>query len=110
MKRLVSLVTIIALLALAGCGGSDSTDSTGASGAAGASGQSDTSGDASYDITVGEWVAALEDEKTQILKDYVADTPSCNAEVDKGFVLTVAATSTDAQPDSPLPELIDKSC
>ena len=92
----------VAAIALAACGGGSSDD--GGTTVAAAS-------NASYDITLGDWVAMLEDEKVQVLKDYVADTPSCNAEFDdRRFVLTIAGASTNFDPSTPLPDVIKKYC
>ena len=103
MKSTTIAGTSLATLAIlvAGCGGSD--DSTSASTAA-------ASGWAPYDISYGEFIADLAPEKTRILKAYVADTPSCNAEVDDGFVLEISAVATDYDPSTPLPDVVKKYC
>jgi hypothetical protein len=93
--------TALAALAMvaAGCGGSDDSSSTEAS-----------TGGASYDISYGEFIAGLEPEKTAILKAYIADTPSCNADADRGFLLEISAVATDYDPSTPLPDVVKKYC
>jgi hypothetical protein len=98
----LTAILATAAIALAACGGGSSDDAgTTAVASAGAS----------YDISLGDWVAMLEDEKVQVLKDYVADTPSCDAEFqDRRFVLTIAGASTNFDPSTPLPDVIKKYC
>jgi hypothetical protein len=102
-KRTATTVATLAAgiaLAATGCGGSD--DSTSA--------EASTSGGAPYDISYGEFIAAVAPEKTRILKAYVADTPSCNAEVDNGFLLEISAVVNDYDPSTPLPDVVKKYC
>jgi hypothetical protein len=102
MKKITIAATLaIAAAAAAGCGGGE--DATGAEVA--------SASPAPYEITLGEWVAELEPEKVAVLKAYVADTPSCNAEFDdRRFLLTIAAVSTDYDASTPLPDVVRKYC
>jgi hypothetical protein len=94
-------VALMAVLAAAGCGGGDDSGSDEVSASAGAP----------YDITIGDWVVYDEARKTAVLKAYVADTPSCNAELeDRRFLLTIAAVSTDFDSATPLPDVVKKYC
>jgi hypothetical protein len=98
-KIAIAVAGVLAVAAItAGCGGSEESDSTDAS----------TAG-APYDISYGEFIADLEPEKTAILKAYVADTPSCNADADRGFLLEISAVATDYDP-SPLSDVVSKYC
>ncbi len=98
LKTCAALVVIALAAVAAGCGNDGEAAATAAA-------------SAPYDITLGEWVVDLEDEKTEILKAYVADTPSCDAEFDdRRFLLTIAAVSTDYEPSTPLPDVVEKYC
>lgn len=100
LRQLTAIAITAAAVAVAGCGGGD--DSSGDAQAATA---------APYEITLGEWVADLEPEKVEVLKAYVADTPSCDAEFeDRRFLLTIAAVSTDYDAQTPLTEVVKKYC
>jgi hypothetical protein len=93
-----------ASLALAACGGSSSDSSSTASGDSAAGG-------APYDVTLATFVADLAPEKTKILKAYVADNGSCDAEFkDDRFVLAISGASTNYKPSTPLPKVIEKYC
>jgi hypothetical protein len=106
MRKLLALLA--ALLFAAGCGDDDESDTTGPTGATGA--QQAAEG-ASYDITVGEFIAELQPQKQEILEDFVADTKACRGlEVDNGFVLLVSAAAIDAQQDAPLAALAEDQC
>ena len=94
-------VLATASIALTACGGSDSGDS----------GTQAASGGKPYDITTGEFVAAVESEKNSILKAYVADTPSCDAELkDDRFVLAVSAGATNYPDSTQLTKVLPKYC
>jgi hypothetical protein len=98
--KLIAATLAIAATAAAGCGGDDDSGT-----------ETATASGAPYEITLGEWVADLEPQKAAILEAYVADTPSCNAELeDRRFLLTIAAVSTDYDASTPLPDVIRKYC
>ena len=103
MRR--ALVLLVAALAVGGCGGDDEPEaSAGSAGAGGAEG-------AVYDITVGEFIAELQPDKQQILKEFVADSEACRGvKVDPGFVLLVSAQGIDADQEAPLADLVEEQC
>jgi hypothetical protein len=89
---------LAALLLAAGCGSEDDATST----------ERTASSDP---ITVGAFLAELRPQKQAILDTLVADTAACKGvEVDPGFVLLISAEAIDADPDSPLAELVEKQC
>ena len=94
-------------LSLAACGGDDE-ESTATSGATGATG---AQGAVATDITVGEFIAELQPQKQEILEELTASEASCeNVDVDNGFVLLISAKAIDADPGSPLSELVAEEC
>ena len=67
--------------------------------------------DASYDTTVGEFLVELRPDKAVILTDLVGKSQVCTGvEVDESFVLLVSAEAIDADPDSPLVDLVEAQC
>jgi hypothetical protein len=100
-------VIAAALLALAGCSGDDDEPSATSEG-------SEANGPvegATYDITVGEFIAELQPQKQAILKDFVADTEACQGvKADSGFVLLVTAQAIDADQEAPLAGLAKEQC
>jgi ABC-type glycerol-3-phosphate transport system substrate-binding protein len=107
MRR--TLVLILAVVAIAGCGGDD--DQPADAETAGASGAEGVVDGAAYDITVGEFIAELQPDKQDILRDFVADSEACKGvKVDPGFVLLVSAEAIDAGQEEPLPDLVEEQC
>ena len=105
-----ALVLILAVAAIAGCGGDDDEPAASAE-AAGASGMEGVVDGAAYDITVGEFIAELQPDKQDILRDFVADSDACKGvKVDPGFVLLVSAEAIDADSDAPLADLVEEQC
>ena len=106
MRRLIPLLA--ALVLVAGCGDDDESDAGDVTGEAGAQ---EVAEGASYDITVGEFIAELQPQKQEILEDFVADSKACKGvEVDNSFVLLVSAASIDADQDAPLADLVEEQC
>lgn len=94
------------VLALAACGGNDeeATTTSGATGATGPSG-------IASDVTVGEFLAELQPQKTEILEDLTTATPKCeDVKVDPGFVLVISANAIDADADAPLESIVTPEC
>jgi hypothetical protein len=105
MRRLVAIAA--AMVLAAGCGGDDEPEQP----ADGATGAAEVEEGASYDITVGEFIAELQPQKQEILDAFVADSDACRgAKVDSGFVLLVSAAAIDAEQDASLAELVEEQC
>jgi hypothetical protein len=101
------VVIATALLAVAGCGGDDDEPSATSEG----SEATGTVEGASYDITVGEFIAELQPQKQAILKEFVADTEACQGvKADSGFVLLVTAQAIDADQEAPLAGFAEEQC
>ena len=101
-------VAAVVPLAMAGCGGGGEEDTTTPpTTAAGAEG-------ATYDVTVGEFLQALEPEKTTMIADFVEDNP----EECEGFepkeagdnVTSLSVKATETSSDTPLSELLLDYC
>ena len=106
MRRAL-VVFAAALLVVAGCGGDDDEPSATSEG----SGANGAAEGATYDITVGEFIAELQPEKQAILKEFVADTEACKGvKADSGFVLLVTAQAIDADQEAPLAGLAEEQC
>lgn len=104
MRACATVAAALALVLTAGCGGDDDDESTSEP-----SGTSAPAGAA--DITVGEFIAELQPQKQEILKDYVATSEACKGvKVDPGFVLLVSAAAIDADQDAPLADLVEEQC
>jgi hypothetical protein len=126
LTALLAAALVAASLALAACGGDDDEDATsaattatttetGATGATGATGSDDTtSGDATYDITTEEFVAASLPDQVQAVQDYVADaSDECGGVDDKpgsDFQVSVAIAAASAEPQTPLADVILAEC
>jgi hypothetical protein len=126
IRRLTALLAaalVAASLGLAACGGDDDEDTTSAAttapttetGATGATGSDDTtSGDATYDITTEEFVAASLPDQVQAVQDYVADAADeCGGVDDKpgsDFQVNVAIAAASAEPETPLADVILAEC
>lgn len=97
-----ALILIMAALAIAGCGGDDDEP---------ASPTTTAEESAAHDITVEAFIAELQPEKQQILKEFVADSEACDGvKVDPGFVLLVTAAASDADPNAPLADVVEEQC
>ncbi len=106
MRR--ALVLIAVGLVAAGCGGDDDEPASADSGATGSEG---VAAGAPYDITVGEFIAELQPDKQDILRELVADSEACEGvKVDPGFVLLVSAEAIDADQEAPLADLVEEQC
>ena len=122
---LLAAALVAASLGLAACGGDDDEDTTSAAttatttetqtGATGATGSGDTtSGDATYDITTEEFVAASLPDQVQAVQDYVADASDECGDVDdkpgSDFQVAVAIAAASAEPETPLADVILAEC
>lgn len=92
------VVSLAVALAMGGCGDDDPD--------AGSTSADEPS--ASYDITVGEFIAAT--DKKEVLQDYAANEPDNCSEVDDDFVLTASAAATNLSTDAPLEDVIVDIC
>src|SRR5688500_11290338 len=124
LTALLAAAVVAASLGLAACGGDDDEDTTTAAtiattttetGATGATGSDDTtSGDATYDITTEEFVAASLPDQVQAVQDYVADAADeCGGDDDKpgsDFQVNVAIAAASAEPQTPLADVILAEC
>ena len=91
--RLAALF-VTAALAIGGCEAEDGTPDP-----------------APYAITVGEFIALIQPEKQEILEVFVAQSETCqDVKANPSFTLVVTAAGLDADPGSPLPELIEAQC
>jgi len=95
-------------LALAGCGGGDDqpleAGATGAQGASGAEG-------ATQDLTAEEFLAKLLPEKELAVEGVVASEPACEGvEVEPSLILVISDAASDADPETPLTELVEAEC
>ena len=118
---LIAAALVAASLALAACGGDDE-DTTSApatatttSGATGATGSEDiTSGDATYDITAGEFIDASLPDQVKAVQDYVDSAPDecggVDAKAGGDFQVAVAISAASADPEEPLPDVILAEC
>ena len=103
-----ALVLVLAALAVVGCGGDDDDAASEPPTTSGPEGFVEG---APYDITVEEFIAELQPDKQEILKDFAADAEACaGAKVDAGFVLLVTAAASDASPDTPLADVVEEQC
>ena len=104
-----ALVLILATLVIAGCGGDD--EAAPAPETAGTTGSEGLVEGASYDITAEEFIAELQPDKQEILKELAADAEGCDSiKVVAGFVLLVTAAASDAAPDAPLSDVVEEQC
>jgi hypothetical protein len=101
---IAALATCVALIA-AGCGDDDDEESSATSDAVE---QSSDGSDASYAISVDEFIAAT--DKKEILQSYVANEPNNCSKVDDDFVLTASAAATEFAADAPLEDVIIEIC
>ena len=97
-----------AAFAIGACGGDDDEPAgSGATGAQGASGAES----ASADITADEFLAKLLPEKQVAIEAVVATEPECEGiKVEPSFVLVVSDAASNAEPDTPLTELVTEEC
>lgn len=104
--RLCTAVAVAAI-ALAGCGGDDESADTGATGAQGASGVEG----AGADITAEEFLLKLLPEKEVAIEAVVATAPECEgAKVEPSLVLVVSESASEADPRTPLTDLVVEEC
>lgn len=101
MRRWTAAVLVAAALGIAACGGEDeSTTTTAPAAAEGAEG-------ASYDVTVDEFLVALEPDKATMIEDFVADNPQdCKGVEAKNVLTPLSVEALEAPPDTPLPEFL----
>lgn len=101
MKAATVIVVSLAL-ALTGCGGGDEAADEGASGAQGVSGP---------DITAEEFLAKLLPEKELAVEGVVASEPECEGvKVEPALILVLSDAASDADPETPLTELVLEEC
>jgi hypothetical protein len=122
IAALLAAALVAASLALAACGGDDDEDTTSStsstttsSGATGATGSEETvSGDATYDITAGEFIDASLPDQVQAVQDYVDSAPDecggVDAKAGGDFQVAVAIAAASADPEEPLPDIILAEC
>ena len=98
----------IAAIVIAGCGGDDDEPAdSGATGAQGASGAQDASGD----ITAEEFLLKLLPEKEVAIEAVVATAPECEGvKVEPSLVLVVSDAASEADPRTPLTDLVVDEC
>ena len=100
------VVAAAGLLALGGCGGDDDEPAdSGATGAQGASGAEGT------DVTAEEFLVKLLPEKELAIEGVVASEPDCEGlKVEPSLVLVISDAASEADPDTPLTELVVEEC
>jgi hypothetical protein len=97
-----------AVIGVGGCGGED--DEPADSGATGAQGASGAEG-ASADITAEEFLVKLLPEKEVAIEAVVATEPECEGlKVEPSLVLVISDAASNADPDTPLTELVTEEC
>ena len=104
----VTLCAVAAALALAGCGGDDDEPAdSGGTGAQGASGAEPST----TDITAEEFLAKLLPEKELAVEGVVASEPECEGvNVEPALILVLSDEAANADPDTPLTELVEEEC
>jgi hypothetical protein len=97
-----------AAIAVGGCGSDDDEPAdSGATGAQGASGAESSS----TDITAEEFLVKLLPEKQIAIEAVVATEPECEGlKVEASLVLVVSDAASNANPDTPLTELVTEEC
>jgi len=97
-----------AVLTLGGCGGDeDEPADSGATGAQGASGPES----ASADITAEEFLPKLLPEKEVAVEAVVATEPECEGvKVEPSLVLVISDAASNAEPNTPLTDLVVEEC
>ena len=91
---------------MAGCGGAE--DETAATTASTRTVEAEG---ATYDVTVGEFLVALEPEKITMIEDFAEDNPQDCKGVEANDSLALLATrALDTPPDTPLPEFLLAHC
>jgi len=103
LRVMIVALAACLVLAAAGCGDDDDESST-----SDAVEQSSDGSDASYAISVDEFIAAT--DKKEILRAYVANEPNNCSDVDDDFVLTASAAATEFAADAPLEDVIIEIC
>ncbi len=97
-------------IALGGCGGDD--EEPAGAGATGAQGATGPSGGV-IEITAEEFLAELLPEKTRAIESVAAATRGCAAlaqEVEPSLVLVISDAAANADPETPLVELVEAEC
>ena len=109
MRRLVSVAAVLALLAAAGCGDDEEPTTAGATGSTGAQ---DVSG-SDTDLTASGFIGAPIPDQVEAVQDLVAENPDCedvDAKPGSEFQVGVAISAAQADPDTPLSEIIAERC
>jgi hypothetical protein len=100
-------VCVAAVLALSGCGGDDEPADSGGTGAQGASGAES----AGADITAEEFLVKLLPEKEVAVEAVIATEPECEGvKVEPSLVLVISDAASNADPETPLTELVTEEC
>jgi len=101
-------LSVVAALTFGGCG--DDEDEPAQSGGTGAQGASGAEG-ASSGITAEEFLAKLLPEKELAVEGVVASVPGCEGvKVQPSFILVLSDAATQAEPETPLTELVEAEC
>jgi hypothetical protein len=104
MRAGVSAALVIAAIAIGGCGGGDEPADSGASGAQGSSAPAN-------DLTAEEFLLKLLPEKEVAIEAVVATEPECEGvKVEPSLVLVISDAATDADPRTPLTDLVVEQC
>jgi hypothetical protein len=109
MRTLIALTSLAATLALVSCGGDDETTSaagpTGTSGAQGAT--------AGAEMTAKEFIDASIPDEVAAVQEAAEATPQCegaNTNAGSDFQVQVAIDAAQADPDTPLAEIVAGAC
>jgi hypothetical protein len=100
-------VCVAAVLAVGGCGGDDESADSGGTSAQGASGAES----AGADITAEEFLVKLLPEKEVAVEAVIATEPECEGvKVEPSLVLVISDAASNADPETPLTELVVAEC
>lgn len=104
----LGVAAVILALTLGACGGED--DAPSKSGATGTQGATGVEGSAE-DITAEEFLAKLLPEKELAVEGVVASEPSCEGvKVEPSLILVISDAAANADPETPLAELVEAEC